>query len=109
MAETLRELVVALSLDSSNFSRNMRTINAQIKEAESTFRLAGAGVQNYEKTIAGTEAKLSMLGQKLTQQQRAVEQYPPRPWHRTIPDKTCQSTRAKLINLAHGQEMRNLL
>ena len=51
MAETLRELVVALSLDSSNFSRNMRTINQQIKEAESTFRLAGAGVQNYEKTI----------------------------------------------------------
>ena len=44
MAETLRELVVALSLDSSNFSRNMRTINQQIKEAESTFRLAGAGV-----------------------------------------------------------------
>ena len=69
MAETLRELVVALSLDSSNFSRNMRTINQQIKEAESTFRLAGAGVQNYEKTIAGTEAKLSMLGNKLTQQQ----------------------------------------
>jgi hypothetical protein len=28
--------VVALPLDSSNFSRNMRTINAQIKEAEST-------------------------------------------------------------------------
>ena len=75
MAETLRELVVALSLDSSNFSRYMRTINQQIKEAESIFRLAGAGVQNYEKTIAGTEAKLSMLGQKLTQQQRAVEQY----------------------------------
>ena len=31
MAETLRELVVALSLDSSNFSRNMRTINQQIR------------------------------------------------------------------------------
>ena len=71
MAETLRELVVALSLDSSNFSRNMRTINQQIKEAEPTFRLAGAGVENYEKTIAGTEAKLSMLGNKLTQQQQA--------------------------------------
>ena len=75
MAETLRELVVALSLDSSNFSRNMRSINQQIKEAESTFRLAGAGVENFEKTIAGTEAKLSMLGNKLTQQNRAVEQY----------------------------------
>ena len=71
MAETLRELVVALSLDSSNFSRNMRTINQQIKEAEPTFRLAGAGVENYEKTIAGTEAKLSMLGQKLTRQRVA--------------------------------------
>ena len=41
MAETLRELVVALSMDSSNFSRNMRTISQQIKEAESTIRLAG--------------------------------------------------------------------
>ena len=30
MAETLREPVVALSLDSSNFSRNMRTINQQM-------------------------------------------------------------------------------
>lgn len=48
---------------------------ADHKEAESTFRLAGAGVENYENTIAGTESKLSMLGQKLTQQQRAVEQY----------------------------------
>ena len=75
MAETLRELVVALSLDSSNFSRNMRSINQQIKEAESTFRLAGAGVENFETTVAGTEAKLSMLGNKLTQQNRAVEQY----------------------------------
>ena len=75
MAETLRELVVALSLDSSNFSRNMRTINAQIKEAESAFRLAGAGVENFEKTVAGTESNLSMLGNKLTQQNRAVEQY----------------------------------
>ena len=58
MAETLRELVVALSLDSSNFSRNMRTINAQIKEAESAFCLAGAGVENFEKTIKGSKRVL---------------------------------------------------
>ena len=60
MAETLRELVVALLLDSSNFLRNMRTINQQIKEADSTFRMAGTGVENYEKTIAGMETKLSL-------------------------------------------------
>jgi len=75
MSEVLRELVVALSLDSDNFARNLRTINQQIKEAESTFRLAGAGITNFEKTVGGTEAKLSMLGNKLTHQNRAVEQY----------------------------------
>lgn len=57
MAETLRELVVSLSLDSDNFSRNMRTINKQIKEAESTFLLAGAGVDNFEKTVGGLTSK----------------------------------------------------
>ena len=29
-----------------HFSRDMRTINQQIKEAESTFLLAGAGIQD---------------------------------------------------------------
>ena len=31
MSEVLRELVVALSLNSDNFNRNLRTINQQIK------------------------------------------------------------------------------
>jgi len=75
VSEVLRELVVALSLDSDNFSRNMRTINKQIQEAESTFKLAGAGIDKFEKSVQGTESKLSMLGEKLTQQNRAVEQY----------------------------------
>jgi len=75
LSEVLRDLVVALSLDSDNFSRNLRTINRQIKEAESTFRLAGAGVDGFEKSVKGTEAKLSMLGSKLKEQNRAVEQY----------------------------------
>lgn len=75
MSEVLRELVVALSLDSDSFARNLRTINQQIKEAESTFHLAGAGVENFEKTVKGTESKLAMLGSKLMQQNRAVEQY----------------------------------
>ena len=75
MSEVLRELVVALSLDSDNFSRNLRTINAQIKEAESTFKLAGAGISNFEKSIKGTEASLSLLSSKQKEQNRAVEQY----------------------------------
>ena len=58
MAETLRELVVALSPDSGNFSRNLRSLNQQIKETESTFRLAGADVESFEKTVAGTAQML---------------------------------------------------
>ncbi len=75
MSEVLRELVVALSLDSDNFSRNLRTINQQIKEAESTFRLAGAGVTGFEKSLQGTEAKLTLLSSKQKEQTRAVDQY----------------------------------
>lgn len=75
MSEILRELVVALSLDSDNFSRNLRTINQQIKEAESTFRLAGSGVVGFGKSIKGTEAKLTLLSSKQKEQTRAVDQY----------------------------------
>ena len=62
MAETLRETAAALSLDASNFSRNMRTVNWQIKEAGSGFRFAGAGVENCEKTITGAESRQSHAG-----------------------------------------------
>lgn len=75
MSESIRELVVSLSLNSDNFSRNIKTINQQIREAESTFKLAGAGVDNFENSIQGAQAKLQLLENKLTQQQRAVEQY----------------------------------
>lgn len=75
MSEVLRELVVALSLDSDNFSRNLRTINQQIKEAESTFRLTGAGVAGFEKSVQGTESKLTLLSAKQKEQTRAVDQY----------------------------------
>ena len=75
VAETLRDLVVSLSLDSDNFSRNLGSINKQIQEAESRFKAAGAGVSGFEKTAAGLGANLNMLRDKLVLQQKAVEQY----------------------------------
>ena len=75
MAETLRDLVVSLSLDSDNFSRNLGSINKQIQQAESRFKAAGAGVSGFEKTSAGLGANLSLLREKLVLQQKAVEQY----------------------------------
>lgn len=75
MADTLRELVVALSLDSGNFTRNMKTINLQIKEAESEFTLAGAGVEKFSDSAAGSAAKLDMLGKRMDMQKLAVREY----------------------------------
>lgn len=75
MSESLRDLVVSLSLDSDNFSRNLTSINRQIQEAESEFKQAASGVDGFEKSVAGCESKLSALQQKLSLQQKAVQQY----------------------------------
>ena len=75
MSEVLRDLVVSLSLDGDNFSRNLTSINKQIQEAESEFRRAASGVDNFEKSVSGTRSQLSSLQQKLELQQKAVKQY----------------------------------
>lgn len=74
MAETLRDMVVSLSLNSDNFSANLRSINQQLKEADSQFKLAAAGVTNFENTAAGAQAQLASLQQKFQLQQQAVQQ-----------------------------------
>ena len=71
MSETLRDLVVSLSLNSDNFTRNIKSINKQIQEAESAFRLASAGVENFETTTAGLSSKLSTLQRTFQLQQDA--------------------------------------
>lgn len=75
MSETLRDLVVSLSLNSDNFTRNIKSINKQIQEAESAFRLASAGVENFETTTSGLSSKLSTLQRAFQLQQDAVGQY----------------------------------
>ena len=75
MSEVLRDLVVSLSLDGDNFSRNLTSINKQIQEAESEFKRAAAGVDNFEKSSKGLTAQSTSLQQKLTLQQKAVTQY----------------------------------
>lgn len=75
MSEVLRDLVVSLSLDGDNFSRNLTSINKQIQEAESEFKRAAAGVKDFEKSASGARAELDTLAQKFTLQQKAVTQY----------------------------------
>ena len=75
MSETLRDLVVSLSLQTDNFTRNIRSVNKQIAEAESKFKLAAAGVEGFEKTAAGLSTQLSTLERRLSLQKDAVTQY----------------------------------
>lgn len=75
MSETLRDLVVSLSLQTDNFTRNIKTVNTQIKEAESAFKLAASGVTNFEQTTGGLAAKQTTLTRQLNLQKVAVDQY----------------------------------
>ena len=75
MSETLRDLVVSLSLQSDNFARNIRSVNKQIQEAESFFKLVVAGVENFDKSTEGLSSRLSILQQKLSLQREVVDQY----------------------------------
>lgn len=47
MPESLRDLVVSLSLNTENFTRNIKSVNKQIQEAESYFKLAASGVTGF--------------------------------------------------------------
>ena len=76
MPETLRDLVVSLSLQSDNFTRNIRSVNKQIQEAESFFKLASAGVENFDKSTEGLSSRLSTLRQKLSLQREVVDHWP---------------------------------
>lgn len=75
MSETLRDLVVSLSLNSDNFTRNIRSVQKQVQEAQSSFKLASAGVTDFEKTTAGLSAKQETLKRTLSLQKDAVGQY----------------------------------
>lgn len=75
MSETLRDLVVSLSLQTDNFTRNIKSVNTHIKEAESAFKLAASGVTNFEQTTEGLASKQTMLTRQLDLQKVAVDQY----------------------------------
>ena len=75
MSETLRDLVVSLSLQTDNFTRNIKSVSKQIAEAESQFKLAAAGVEGFERTATGLSTQLSTLERRLSLQKDAVNQY----------------------------------
>ena len=74
-AETLRDLVVSLSIDSTQFTRNLKSIDKQIKEFESEFKLAGAGIKDFEKTTNGMKSKKSFLADRFQAEKMAIGEW----------------------------------
>lgn len=72
MSDSVRSLVVSLYLDSGKFDKAIRLVNKEIKQAESEFKLAGAGVKDFEKTLNGVDAKAEMLRKTLKGQTESV-------------------------------------
>lgn len=72
MSDSVRSLVVSLYLDSGKFDKAIRLVNKEIKQAESEFKLAGAGVKDFEKTLKGVDAKAEMLRKTLKGQTESV-------------------------------------
>lgn len=75
MSESLRDLVVTLSLNSDNFTKNIKSVSAQIKEAQSEFTLAAAGIDKFDQSLNGMKTRLSSLNQQYSLQNKAVEQH----------------------------------
>ena len=75
MAESLRDLVVSLSLNTDNFTRNIKSVNKQIQEAESFFKLASAGIKDFDTSAAGLASRLGTLQSELSMQGNIVQQY----------------------------------
>lgn len=75
MSDKVRELYVALSLNTTDFNKHIRAAGKQIKEAESEFRLAAAGAEDFEKTLKGMAAKAGTLKKQLEQTQKITGKY----------------------------------
>lgn len=72
MAESVRELVVTLSLDAGTFSKTCANINAQIKGVQAEFNAITGGVDGWQNTMEGREAKLKALNETLGFQQDKI-------------------------------------
>lgn len=55
-----KQLVVNLALKSGTMKQQINTINKEIKQIQTEFKNAGAGVEDFEKTSEGLSAKLKL-------------------------------------------------
>ena len=75
MSETLRDLVVSLSLQTDTLPAISNLSISKFRKRRSKFRLAAAGIEGFEKTATGLSTHLSTLERRLQLQRDAVTQY----------------------------------
>ena len=63
-----------MSLQTDNYIRNMQPVNKQIKEAESSLKLASASVDKFDQDAVALGSQPGALQSKLSLQQTTVEQ-----------------------------------
>lgn len=61
----IEQLAVSLSLEASSFTKQMQTIDKTIKNSEKSFKNAGKGIEGYEKTYVGLDAKIQKTSKQL--------------------------------------------
>jgi TP901 family phage tail tape measure protein len=71
--EEVGALRVEMSLTSAEFKKGLQDVNNRLKIAQSEFRLAGAGIKDFGKTMDGMKAKSRYLEQSLQSQQQKVQ------------------------------------
>ena len=59
MSEIISKLAVELALESGSFAKQMSSINKEIKNLDRDFKNAGKGVEGFEKTFTGLDAKIT--------------------------------------------------
>jgi TP901 family phage tail tape measure protein len=93
VSESVRDLVVSISLNSGNFTGEMRGISTAVKQAEANFARAAAGVKGFGASTAGMQAKITQLTSQLSLQQMAVTKH----------SAALQANRTKLTAETHAQ------
>ncbi|MBT2735134.1 phage tail tape measure protein [Bacillus sp. ISL-7] len=73
MAEEIGSLHIDMSLTNAEFKSGMRDVSNRLKIAQSEFKLAGAGLKDFGKSMDGLKAKSKYLEDTLKAQQEKVD------------------------------------
>lgn len=92
-----KQLVVNLALKSGTMKQQINSINKDIKQLQTDFKNAGAGVENFEKTSEGLSAKLKL-------QQSVVEKLKDKLSVYKTEQEKCTKTLDKAVDAYKKQE-----